>query len=83
MGYDNGKNQGKKLKSGRLPKRPLATSRTCIGARVEIRLSIDSKLEVMTITGKPKLQEVAQAIEATTLHIAELNKIWSDLHDGT
>jgi hypothetical protein len=34
MGYNNGKNQGKKLKSGRLPKRPLATSRTCIGARV-------------------------------------------------
>jgi hypothetical protein len=36
----------------------------------------------MTITGKPKLQEVAQAIEATSVHIVELNKIWSDLHDG-
>ena len=54
-----------------------------LGPGGEIRLSIDSKLEVMTITGKPKLQEVAQAIEATTLHIAELNKIWSDLHDVT
>jgi hypothetical protein len=36
----------------------------------------------MTITGKPKLQEVAQAIEATAKHAAGLNKIWSDLHDG-
>ena len=27
-------NQGKKFKSGRLSKRPLATSRTCIGARL-------------------------------------------------
>ena len=34
MGYSNSKNQGKKFKSGRLSKRPLATSRTCIGARL-------------------------------------------------
>jgi hypothetical protein len=30
-----------------------------------------------------KLQEITQAIEATSVHIAELNKIWSVLHDGT
>jgi Domain of unknown function (DUF4160) len=53
-----------------------------LGPGWEIRLSINGKLEVMTITGKPKLQEVAQAIEATAKHTAELNKIWSDLHDG-
>ena len=34
MGYSNGMNQGKKFKSGRLSKRPLATSLTCIGARL-------------------------------------------------
>ena len=54
-----------------------------LGPGWEIRLSINGKLEVMTITGKPKLQEITQAIEATSVHIAELNKIWSDLHDGT
>ena len=53
-----------------------------LGPGWEIRLSINSKLEVITITGKPKLQEVAQAIEATAKHAAGLNKIWSDLHDG-
>jgi len=42
-----------------------------LGPGWEIRLSINGKLEVMTITGKPKLQEVAQAIEATAKHTAE------------
>lgn len=46
-----------------------------------MRLSIGGDLGLMTITGKPKLQEISQALEATVKHVAELNKIWSDLHD--
>ena len=52
-----------------------------LGPGWEMRLSIGGDLGLMTITGKLKLQEISQALEAVAKHIAELNKIWSDLHD--
>jgi hypothetical protein len=48
----------------------------------EVRLSLHVSLEVMTITGKPKMKEIAQAVRATTNRLNELKKIWSELHDG-
>jgi hypothetical protein len=36
---------------------------------------------LMTITGKPKVAEIAAALMGTAQHLGALRTIWSDLHD--
>jgi hypothetical protein len=52
-----------------------------LGPGWEVRMSISGKIELMTITGNPKLQEIALAAEVVSRNRNELKKIWRSLHD--
>ena len=52
-----------------------------LGPGWEVRISICGKSELMTITGNPKLQEIALAAEVVSRNMNELKKIWRSLHD--
>lgn len=52
-----------------------------LGPGWEVRILICGKSELMTITGNPKLQEIALAAEVVSRNRNELKKIWRSLHD--
>ena len=52
-----------------------------LGPGWEVRISISGNIELMTITGNPKLQEIALAAEVVSRNMNELKKIWISLHD--
>jgi hypothetical protein len=52
-----------------------------LGPGWEIRIELSLPPALMTIAGKPKTADIAEALVAAALHLGELRTIWSDLYD--
>ena len=52
-----------------------------VGPGWEIRVELSDPPSLMTIAGKPKVSEIADALIGTAQHLGALLTIWSDLYD--
>jgi hypothetical protein len=52
-----------------------------LGPGWEIRVELSHPPALMTIAGRPKAADIAEALMAVAQHLGALRTIWSDLHD--